>query len=93
MAGKSLYAHLKEVFEHLILHDPSLALERFEEISYLIKQGEDPSKFLNTEDIRNYKEVAKDQEEYGKKIAEHFVQPEPDEEGNVPQPDPLATQV
>ena len=90
-AGKSLYSHIKDVFEHLILHSPSLALERFEEISYLIKQGRDPAEFLNCEDVRNYRDLAKNQEDYVGKMAEHFVQPEPDEEGNIPLADPLAT--
>lgn len=36
-AGTDLYSHLQKVFEHMILHSPNLALERFEEISYMIK--------------------------------------------------------
>lgn len=61
------------MFEHLILHSPNLALERFEEVSYMIKMGMDPSEFLKVNDVRNYKEVAIDNESYVKKIAEHFV--------------------
>ena len=77
----------------MILHNPDKALERFEEISYMIKQGMDPNEFICCEDNRDYKQVAGDREEYCKKIAPHFAQPEPDEEGVVPQADPLATQV
>ena len=57
----------------MILHSPNLALERFEEVSYMIKMGMDPSEFLKVNDVRNYKEVAIDNESYVKKIAEHFV--------------------
>ena len=91
--GVSLYEHLQKVFEQLILHNPSCALERFEEVSCLIKRGQDPCKFLKFEDVRQYAAVAKDQEDYIRMMAQHFVQPEPDEDGNVQQPDPLATQV
>lgn len=83
-AGNSLYNHLKTVFEHLILHSPNLALERFEEVSYMIKKGMDLSKFLKINDERNYRDLAIDQDGYVKKIAEHFVQPEADEEGVIP---------
>jgi len=54
ISGESLYAHLKKVFEHLILQSPDMALDRFEEISYMIKQGMDPNEFIKCVDIRNY---------------------------------------
>ena len=92
-SGESLYSHLQKIFEHMILHNPDKALERFEEISYMIKQGMDPNEFLRCEDNRDYSQVANDRKEYCKKIAPHFAQPEADEEGVIPQPDPLATQV
>ena len=44
--GTNLYAHLKKVFEFMILHDPAKAIDRFEEVSYMIKQGMDISEFL-----------------------------------------------
>jgi radial spoke head protein 4A len=53
-SGTTLYSHLKRVFEHLILQSPDLALDRFEEISYMIKQGMDPNEFIKCLDIRNY---------------------------------------
>ena len=53
-AGDNLYAHLKKVFEHLILHSPDKALDRFEEISHMIKHGMDPNQFIKCLDIRNY---------------------------------------
>jgi len=46
------------VFEHLILHSPEKALDRFEEISYMIKHGQDIKNFLRVEDCRDYKPVA-----------------------------------
>lgn len=77
----------------MILHNPAMALERFEEISYMIKKGMDPNEFLKVEDSRNYQAAADSQNEYVQKMAPHFAQGEPDEEGVIPQPDPLATQV
>lgn len=54
MNGVDLVEHLNKVFKSLILHYPDQALEKFEEVSYLIKQDENLSKYLNVEDIRNY---------------------------------------
>ena len=92
-AGESLYTHLQRVFEHLIQHSPDLALERFEEISMMIKKGIDPSKYLSVLEKRDYVDVAKDAESYIKKMSPHFEQPEANEEGEIPQPDPIASQV
>ena len=75
----------------MILHNPEKALERFEEISYMMKRGIDPNEFLKIEDSRNYQGAAANQTDYVSKMAPHFVQGEPDDEGNIPQPDPLAT--
>ena len=55
----------------------------------MIKHNMDPNQFIKCLDIRNYLEVSKDQEEYVKKVAEQFVQGEPDEEGNIPASEPL----
>jgi len=57
-SGTSLFAHVEKVFEHVILHSPDRALERFEEISFMIKSGLDPNTFFKVNDIRNYKELA-----------------------------------
>jgi hypothetical protein len=35
--GADLFAHLQEVFKKLILHYPADALEKVEEVSYLLK--------------------------------------------------------
>lgn len=60
VTGTSLYEHLTKVFEVIILHKPERALERFEEISFLIKtkDAEGIKKFLATEDIRCYSALA-----------------------------------
>jgi hypothetical protein len=42
----------------MILHYPNDALERLEEVSYLLKNGKDLNEFLKIEDIRTYKQVA-----------------------------------
>jgi len=42
------------VFNELILHYPSDSINKLEEVSYLIKRKEDLSKWLRTEDNRNY---------------------------------------
>ena len=42
---------------------------------------------------RDLIEVSKDAEGYIKKMTPHFAQPEADEEGVIPQPDPIQSQV
>lgn len=42
----------------MILHYPNDALERLEEVSYLLKNGQDLKNFLKIEDLRTYKEIA-----------------------------------
>lgn len=37
--GQDLFAHLQEVFKKLILHYPDQALEKLEEVSYLLKHA------------------------------------------------------
>jgi len=90
-SGESLYAHIKRVFEHLILHNPDRALERFEEISYMIKKKMDVGEFLKMEDVRDYKPLAAQAASYTAAVQPYFALGEPDDEGNIPQPEPLAT--
>lgn len=54
--GEDLYTHLQEVFKVLILHYPDNALEKLEEVSFLLKHQDkfDMQKFLKMSDIRNY---------------------------------------
>lgn len=55
-----LAKHLKKVFGYLVLNYPGQALEKFEEVSALMKEGKDISKYLKSEDKRDYAAVAKD---------------------------------
>lgn len=73
--GRDLYTHLQEVFKKLILHYPDRALEKLEEVSYLIKlhgQGLKMEDFLVTEDIRNYKEMTDALGRYIEKFETYF---------------------
>ena len=57
--GSDLYTHLQEVIKQLILHYPDQALDKLEEVSYLLKNADtiDIEKFLKVNDMRNYKDV------------------------------------
>jgi hypothetical protein len=57
---KDLAAHLKKVFGFLILNYPGEALQKFEEVSCLLKEGKDVSNYLRIDDNRDYTAVAKD---------------------------------
>ena len=64
--GKDLYTHLQDIMKHLILHYPTQAYEKLEEVSYLLK-NEDTHKmedFLKLSDFRQYKEFCCDMESY-----------------------------
>ena len=54
--------HLQKVFVKLIQNHPDQALEKLEEVSLLVKKGDDKAMedFLLTEATRNYTKVAKD---------------------------------
>jgi hypothetical protein len=59
----------------LILHYPKQALEKLEEVSYLLK-NEDSLKlqdFLKTEEIRNYKLRAQDLKQYNQIMSQAFA--------------------
>lgn len=83
-SGKDLYSHLQEVFRVLILHYPDKALEKMEEVSYLIKMGDELklTDYLRTSDMRNYAEVCGKMDGYiafmRKQFPEPFV-PDPDD--------------
>lgn len=40
-SGHDLYTHLVEIMNHIVMHCPDSGLEKFEEISYLLKQQRD----------------------------------------------------
>ena len=64
--GKNLYEHLQEVFQTLILHYPDSALEKIEEVSFLIKHGDKLKleDYLRTSDMRNYSAVCEQMRDY-----------------------------
>ncbi len=87
---KDLAAHLKQVFGFLVLNYPGQALEKFEEVSLLLKQGKDLPKYLRVDDARDYSKVAEDQAAYIAEMQKRFAGPQPDEEGGeVPEVAPV----
>lgn len=88
--GEDLYTHLQEVFKILILHYPDNALEKLEEVSFLLKNGDkyQIEKFLKMSDIRNYKEVCKQMEEYISKMKDQFGTRKPAADGEDGGEDP-----
>ena len=84
--GVDLYTHLQEVFKKLILHYPDQALEKLEEVSYLLKHNDTLKleDFLKVSDMRNYKNVCEQMSAYIATMKQHFGQKkEEDEDGNV----------
>ena len=75
------------------MHEPKKGLQRFEELSHLIKEGKDLKDFLKVEDLRTYQPVASDLTGYVDKVKPHFAIPQPDDEGVIPQADPIATEM
>ena len=74
-AGSDLFNHLQEVFKKLILHYPDQALDKLEEVSYLLKHnGESlrPSDFLVMDEKRSYEELAVSQQEYIEKLILYY---------------------
>lgn len=51
-----LYNHLIEVINHIVMHCPDDAIDKFEEISYLIKNSKEINieEFLNLSQDRSY---------------------------------------
>ena len=64
--GTDLFAHLQEVFKKLILHYPDQALEKLEEVSYLLKHADvhQIENFLKVSDFRNNKDVCSEMNAY-----------------------------
>jgi hypothetical protein len=81
----NLEEHLQKLFNFLILHYPSQALEKLEEASYLIKEGKDLSSFLKISDDRDYTAIVKNLESYNQTMQKKFAKPQPDEDGNMPE--------
>ena len=49
-SGQDLYQHLVDVVNHIVMHCPESGLDKFEEISYLLKQQKD-GKIVNLSDF------------------------------------------
>ncbi len=60
--GQDLYTHLVEVVNHLVMHCPDTALDKFEEVSFLLKNKDsiDMKEFLNVEEDRPYSRYSED---------------------------------
>lgn len=56
--GNDLFTHLQEVFKRLIMHYPDQALDKLEEVSYLLKAHQQQklniTDYINLEEIHNY---------------------------------------
>lgn len=86
--GPSLLEHVKKVFKMLVKHYPGNALQKVEEVSYLLRNSEDHciEDFLKIQDLHNYEEVARSMAENIEKVQSMFKLPEPeDDDGNVPE--------
>jgi radial spoke head protein 4/6 len=81
----NLEDHLQKLFNFLILHYPNQALEKFEEASYLIKNGKDISKFLKVSDDRDYRDLFESLQEYTTQMQKKFAKPQPNEDGEMPE--------
>ncbi|CAI2368131.1 unnamed protein product [Moneuplotes crassus] len=82
--GREVYSHLIECFNALILHYPDDALDKFEEVSYLLKdeqRAQFAKQFLNFDNKKNFKTMTECQKEYVEKIAVLFP-PKPEEGGD-----------
>lgn len=86
--GIDLYSHIQEVFKQLILHYPDQALEKLEEVSYLLKHKDTikMEDFLKVSDMRNYKDVCGQMNAYINKLKPQFgaVKSADDEEDAEP---------
>lgn len=65
---------MQEVFKKLILHYPDQALEKLEEVSYLLRNADTLKieNFLKFSDMRNYKDVCQQMEGYIEQMKVHF---------------------
>ena len=64
-SGQDLYSHLVEVMNHIVMHCPEQGLDKFEEISYLLKHQRDGKianlgEFLKVSEERPYSKPGKD---------------------------------
>ena len=82
--------HLQKVFNVLIENYPNNALEKLEEVSYLIRKGQDMSQFLKVDHSRTYREQAKDLSDFISKTMPLFAKPKvEDEDADPVEPTPV----
>ena len=64
--GDDLLTHLQNVFKVLILHYPDQALDKLEEVSYLLKNADTHKieDFLKVSDTRTYRDVCNEMSAY-----------------------------
>lgn len=69
---KDLYQHVSKVMSHVVKHCPQDALNKLEEVSYLIKNKDNinMSKFLKTEVAKDY---AKPADESTRQATQDFI--------------------
>jgi hypothetical protein len=72
--GKELYSHLTECFNNLILYYPDEALDKFEEVSYLLKDDDKTKmrRFLNLDNTRDNRPATEAKAAYALKAASLF---------------------
>lgn len=91
--GLSLLQHIKRVFKILVKHYPSCALEKVEEVSYLLKNADAHhiEEFLKIEDKRNYDSVAQSMANHIATVEGMFAGPKApeDDPDNVPEVGPV----
>lgn len=85
--GTDLYSHLIEVFNIMILHYPDDALDKLEEVSYLLKNKENKTMhdWLLVEEFWNFKQACENKKDFIEKAKEHFKLPVPEDGGEVPE--------
>lgn len=71
----NLEDHIQKVFNFLLQHYPTQALEKLEEASYLLKSDADITKFMRVADERNYSNLAQDLEAYCVEMQKAFALP------------------
>lgn len=81
--GTDLYSHLLEIFNVMILHYPEDALDKIEEISYLLKHKSEKSihHWLLVEEFWNFKKSCTNKADFIEKTRKYFELPQPEEEG------------
>lgn len=90
--GSDLYNLMQEIFNKLIEHYPDQALDKLEEVSYLLRNRKNVNfeDFLNTCVNKNYTKLTNDLAEYHEQLKPYFKAPEPEEEGgDVPEIAPV----